>query len=258
MSTAVGVGDTAPPPRGRPAMWRILRLVLTRVPMILRLMLARLLYLSETSSYNDLRSAVTVAFIRSVSEPSATDPRPISRVQKSSIRNPPIKGRIWISKYVSPIPPESDLQDALGKAIQALADPSTRAPSIIMPDLIPVEAEWTAYRAAAGPADGLPDISEAEKYAEMMKDCESPTTILYFHGGGFFLMDPSTHRPTLKKLAKVTRGRCYSVRYRLSPQAMFPAALLDALVSYLTLMYPPPGAYHEPVRPEHIVIAGDR
>ena len=71
-----------------------------------------------------------------------------------------------------------------------------------------------------------------------MKECKSPVTVLYFHGGAYYLLDPSTHRPTTKKLAKLTGGRCYSVRYRLAPQNPFPAALLDALVSYLTLLYP--------------------
>lgn len=70
-------------------------------------------------------------------------------------------------------------------------------------------------------------------------------------------MDPATHRPTTKKLAKLTKGRCLSVRYRLAPQNPFPAALLDALISYLTLLYPPAGSLHAPVSPQHIVFAGD-
>jgi acetyl esterase/lipase len=49
----------------------------------------------------------------------------------------------------------------------------------------------------------------------------------------------------------------FSVRYRLAPQNPFPAALLDALVSYLSLLYPPVGALHKPVPASHIVLAGD-
>jgi acetyl esterase/lipase len=70
-------------------------------------------------------------------------------------------------------------------------------------------------------------------------------------------MDPASHRPTTKKLAKLTKGRCLSVRYRLAPQHPFPAALLDALISYFTLLYPPAGSFHTPVQPGQIVFAGD-
>lgn len=90
-----------------------------------------------------------------------------------------------------------------------------------------------------------------------MGEVSSPTTTLYFHGGGYYLMDPSTHRPTVQKLAKLTKGRCLSIRYRLAPQNPFPSALIDALVSYLTLLYPPPGSLHSPVESRHIVFSGD-
>ncbi len=75
----------------------------------------------------------------------------------------------------------------------------------------------------------------------MTAECKTPVTVLYFHGGAYWLLDPATHRPTTKRLAKLTAGRCYSVRYRLAPQNPFPAALLDGLASYLALLYPPPG-----------------
>ena len=58
-------------------------------------------------------------------------------------------------------------------------------------------------------------------------------------------------------LARLTGGRCYITRYRLAPQNPFPAALLDVLQAYLTLISPPPGAFHAPVAPSSIVFAGD-
>lgn len=70
-------------------------------------------------------------------------------------------------------------------------------------------------------------------------------------------MDPVTHRWTTSDLAKISGGRCLSIRYRLSPQNVFPAALMDALMCYLYLISPPPGAFHTPVPPSQIVIAGD-
>lgn len=71
------------------------------------------------------------------------------------------------------------------------------------------------------------------------------------------LMDPATHRTTTTLLAKLTKGRCFSVRYRLAPQNPFPAALLDALVAYLSLLYPGPNALHAAVPASDIVFSGD-
>lgn len=71
------------------------------------------------------------------------------------------------------------------------------------------------------------------------------------------LMDPATHRITTSTLAKHSGGRCLSVRYRLAPQHVFPAALLDALIAYLSLLSPPPESFHTSVTASKIVIAGD-
>lgn len=68
---------------------------------------------------------------------------------------------------------------------------------------------------------------------------------------------PGRYHKVVAEFAKSTRGRCLSFRYRLAPQHPFPAALLDALVCYTSLIYPPPGAFHDPVSPSSIVFAGD-
>ena len=70
-------------------------------------------------------------------------------------------------------------------------------------------------------------------------------------------MDPITHRFTTSALAQQAQGRSFSVRYRLSPQYTFPSALLDALISYLSLVSPPPGAFHTAIPPSQIIISGD-
>ncbi|KAK8069710.1 hypothetical protein PG994_006326 [Apiospora phragmitis] len=230
--------------------------VLPQIPSVIRVVLLHVLKMSEPSRYLGLRENVIVSFIRSLLD--QPKPQPISKTQRMSLRDPGIKGRIWVSKVSSQVPPEESIRDVLVAAIDSskgqfvVSDGKCR-----VPDIIPVEAEWTGYRAAATPSSELPAIPEEKKYGEMMKECSSDVTILYFHGGAYYLMDPASHRPTTKRLAKLTGGRVYSVRYRLAPQDPFPSALLDALVSYLALLYPPPGAVHAAVDASNIVFSGD-
>lgn len=70
-------------------------------------------------------------------------------------------------------------------------------------------------------------------------------------------MDPASHRLPVSYLAKLTSGRCLSVRYRLAPQHPFPTAILDGLIAYLSLLSPTPDSYHTAVSPSNIVFAGD-
>jgi acetyl esterase/lipase len=266
MATAtVTSPPTAEPPQPRQANngdyhnFKMLMMLLPKLPLIVRVSVMHVLRLSESAKYLDLRSALVVSVLRSFLEPSPSQEQSISAVQRLTLKDPGIKGRIWVSTYTSPPPPETDARDALMKAIRDMSDPSLPAPQHrTVPEMVHVQAEWTGFRAAASSDAPLPAISGKEMYHKMMAECTEPTTILYLHGGAYYLCDPSTHRPATKQLAKQTGGRCYSVRYRLAPQNPFPAALLDALVSYLTLLYPPPGAFHEAVKPEHLVLAGDR
>ena len=71
------------------------------------------------------------------------------------------------------------------------------------------------------------------------------------------LMDPCTHRVPVSQISKHTGAPVLSVRYRLAPGHPFPAALVDALIAYLSLIHPPAGSFHEPVPANKIVLAGD-
>ncbi|KAH6608806.1 hypothetical protein Trco_002152 [Trichoderma cornu-damae] len=235
---------------------KMLLLLLSKVPLLTQVAILHVLKLSEPAKYVDLKSNLAVSLMRSLLAPST--PLPISYAQNLTTQNPEVKGKIWVSLYASPPPPETDIRDSLLRALESMRDPNASGSSSTrVPSLAHVEAEWTGYRALASETEALPSISEAAKYDEMMKECKEPTTVLYFHGGAYYLCDPATHRPIASKLAELTKGRCYSVRYRLAPQHPFPSALLDALVSYFALLYPPPDAYHEAVKPGHVVFAGD-
>ncbi|KAL0934234.1 lipase esterase [Colletotrichum truncatum] len=238
-----------------PQQFKLLLSLLPKVPLITRVALLHVLQLSKPAKYLDLRSELIVAVLRSYLQ--STKPRSITSSQKLANRDNGVKGRMWVATYASPVPPEADVRDALVEAIQSLRAPDTPEIDLRLPDVVSVEAEWTGYRADATPESKPPAIGEKEKFDELQEEVTSPLTVLYFHGGAYYLCDPATHRPATKKIAKLTGGRIYSVRYRLAPQNPFPAALLDALISYLTLLYPPPDAYHQPVEPKHIVVAGD-
>jgi acetyl esterase/lipase len=235
---------------------QLVPVLVPKLPLLTREAIRHVLRLSENSKYLDLSSHLTVTILRTFLEPSVL--RSVTETQQLTLQDPGIKGRIWVSRFSAPLPPEPDVREALVSAIDGLAGPELKNSHLPVPDLLPVEAEWTGYRKDAGSDASPPAISESEKYNELMKECTSNTTVLYFHGGAFYLLDPCTYRATTKKLAKLTGGRLFVVRYRLAPSNPFPAALLDALVAYLTLLYPPPDAYHEPVPPAEIVFAGDR
>ncbi|RDW72034.1 hypothetical protein BP5796_08068 [Coleophoma crateriformis] len=234
----------------------IVRALLPKVPLIAKTALCHTLGVSEHSKHWDLRTEVAINVLRSFIDGS-TKPSPISKTQKMLNKDPGVKGRLWVATAGLKRPAEYDIRKALCEAIEQMKEPGAQPGGYTIPELQDVEAEWTGYRAGATKSSAPPRIPEAEKYKEMMREVSSPVTILYFHGGAFYLMDPSSHRPTTKKLAKITKGRVLSVRYRLAPQNPFPAALLDALVAYLNLLYPGPGSFHDAVEPKNIVFGGD-
>ncbi|KAI4196390.1 MAG: hypothetical protein LQ350_006576 [Teloschistes chrysophthalmus] len=230
----------------------LLRLFVPRIPFLAKTALWHSLWLSPTSSKWDLRTEMTVRIIRSLFD--SPEPTPISKQQRWSLKDPGIKGKMWISKVAFAAPEEEDIRDIMVDAIESMKEGDG---VYKIPAILPLEAEWTGYRANVRHDRPRPDLSEAQHYEKLMSDVASPVTILYFHGGAHFMMDPSSHRIPTSRLAQLTGGRCLSVRYRLAPQNPFPCALLDAFHAYLSLLYPPRDSFHKPVAPHNIVFAGD-
>lgn len=110
-----------------------------------------------------------------------------------------------------------------------------------------------------GVASNTPEplISELGKLKALESECQANFTILYFHGGGFYFSSPAQYRVSTCRLARKTKARVAAIRYRLSPQNLFPGALLDCLVSYASLVYPLPGSTHSVVPANRIILAGD-
>lgn len=229
----------------------VLKLLLPRLPLILKTAIFNALRISQNSSKQTLTTEVAVVIIRSI----MGGGRPIKLLQRITTKDHGVKGPVWISKVT--IPPrvdETDALDAVHKVIKELGDGTETYTS---PDQATVEAEWTGYRHGVSSSEPALNLSDGEQYKNMMAEVSSDLTILYFHGGAYFLMDPATVRDNTGRLAKLTHGRVYSVRYRLAPQSPFPAQLLDALIAYLSLLSPPSGVPHAAVPANHIVFAGD-
>lgn len=79
---------------------------------------------------------------------------------------------------------------------------------------------------------------------------EEQRTILYFHGGGYVIGSPVSHRHITGRLALDANARILSVDYALAPEHPFPAAVDDGLKAYRWLLT----RGHAPGR---IAIAGD-
>ena len=235
----------------------VLKLLVPKIPSLANTTLWHTLGMTETSNQWDLKTALTVQVLQSLMS-GGSGPAPIGKVQASTLKDPGVKGKTWVATATIPAPKEDQegIRDAVFKAIDDLAEGHVE---YTRPSLVDTEVEWTGFRPDAAKNETMPDISEVEKYQRLMSEPTrtGETTVLYFHGGAYYLCDPSSHRPITSRLAKETNGRVCSVRYRLAPQGAFPSQLLDALMVYLSLIYPPPGSLHEAVPASNIVLAGD-
>lgn len=211
------------------------------------------------AKHHDLRGNLAVSVLRAFLASGKWAPgASMTNMQRMTGRGGEVKGKRWAIPYTAPAPPEEACGDAVMGAIERLMPDKKFAKATTPAQIVSVEGEWQGVRPDAGDDEPQPAIPDSEKYKQLLESCTSNATTLYFHGGGYYFGDPGTHRKTTVKLAELTGGRVFSVRYRLAPQNAFPAALVDALVSYLTLLYPPPGAFHEAIPAEEIVLSGDR
>ena len=75
-------------------------------------------------------------------------------------------------------------------------------------------------------------------------------TFLYFHGGGYAIGSPASHRHLVGALAAASRTRAFALDYRRAPEHPFPAAVDDALAGYRGLL-------DVGIAPGSIVLGGD-
>lgn len=156
----------------------LVREVLKRVPMLVKTTLLHILSLSPTGGKQDLRTEITVSIIRSFMTFSSSS----EQMQKRSMKDPGVKGRMWVANVTMPRPPEADALDALLKAIEHHKEGGE---TYQVPELVDVEAEWTGYRKGVDKKEPQPPISDREKYDKMMEEVKEDLTVLYFHGGAY-------------------------------------------------------------------------
>ena len=82
------------------------------------------------------------------------------------------------------------------------------------------------------------------------KDASEGRVVLYFHGGGYNLCSPNTHRELAANISKAGRAKVLLPDYRLAPEYPFPNALEDATFAYRWLL-------KNGFSGENIALAGD-
>ena len=163
------------------------KILLPKTPRLLKTALLNTLSLSPNASKQDLRTELTVSLIREL----IANPSPIGKMQQGSLKDPGIKGKMWISKVTLPKPEDKEgftPRDAVELAIKELGDGSE---TYTLPEMAAVEAEWTGYRTGVDSKAPRPNISEEEQYKKLMSEVKSDLTILYFHGGAYLFV-PTT------------------------------------------------------------------
>ncbi|CAK3915116.1 related to lipase esterase [Lecanosticta acicola] len=241
----------------------LVKLLVPQIPSLSYTALQHTFGATPTSSKWDLRTTLTVQVLRQImgSGDAGKDgggrkiPQ-VGKVQKRTLMEPGVKGKMWIVNAKMDASGAESVEEVVCKAVDDMKEGEVQ---YTKPGVEDVEVEWTGYRPNAAKDEPMPDISEEEKYQRMLAEPSRSSEVvwLYFHGGAYYLCDPRTHRALTSTLAKESNGVVCSVRYRLAPQTAFPGQLVDALLVYLSLLYPPPGSVHQAIPPENIVFAGD-
>lgn len=163
--------------------WTLAKVLLPRLPSIFYILLANRLGYSPASALQTARTELVVSIIRSL----LSTPRPLSALQAFGMRDPGVRGDMWVVTARCEAP-GAEVRDLVMRAARDLGGHE----EVLLPDIVDVEGEWTGYRAGStGQKDMMPMLSsEEERYRALLAECTSPTVVLYSHGGAHFMMDP--------------------------------------------------------------------
>jgi hypothetical protein len=158
----------------------LLKILLPRVPLLLRTTGEHALGISPTASQWNLKTALTINMIRSFT--TSEKAIELEKEQALGVKDPGVKGQMWVSKCSISIPENSDVKERMFEGIEGLKEGSETFYDAPVQE---VTGEWMGHRAGVDKKAPELDISEEEKYKHLMKEVESDLTVLYIHGGAY-------------------------------------------------------------------------
>jgi acetyl esterase len=123
-------------------------------------------------------------------------------------------------------------------AVQALLDQFNDPNAPAIADMSPQQARegFAALKALQGPPEEVASVEDRKLPGpagaipvRIYRPSDAPNlpVLVYFHGGGWVIMDVETHDPLCRALANAARCAVVSVDYRLAPEHRYPAASED-------------------------------
>src|SRR5499426_150991 len=140
------------------------------------------------------------------------------------------------------------------RGIQAVREHLAKLPPSSSLTLAERRAQYDrAERAFPTPPDVSIEIAQTpDQSAEWLTPpgARADAVVLYFHGGGYAIGSPRSHRHLAAAIARAAGTRALLLDYRLAPEHPFPAALEDAVAAYQWLLA-------QGIASERVVVAGD-
>ena len=106
----------------------------------------------------------------------------ISAQQAASMREQSARGRVWVSKFTTPTPPEDDSRYLLLSLVDEVNDKHIRYER---PQSEPLSCQWVGHNGQVSKDGPTHSLSEHEKFQRLSVETNGPLTIFYIYGGTF-------------------------------------------------------------------------
>ncbi|KAJ3335547.1 hypothetical protein HDU93_005070 [Gonapodya sp. JEL0774] len=136
----------------------------------------------------------------------------------------------WSELEIAALKAMKDAIDTSVLSIHQVREISNTEPAHPTPDGVTI----TQVQIPRSPVTGLEEDATGGFPAEWIEKEGLPAdapVLIYFHGGGYTIMSPRTHRSITTSLA-LSNMRVLSVDYRMAPEYRYPAPIVDAVNAY--------------------------